>query len=344
MMSSLDLSQRSLWSRHWLKGLPALALFFCACVQQPTSADFVGKAEPKQAAQALETFNQDLALMAAQAAAVPAEYLVGPEDLIEVTLYDIANTDGEPRMVMARVSNSGFITLPYIGKVRAAGFGPLGLEEELRTAYLKFIHDPQITVFVREYRSFRVSVVGNVEQPGVLELRGRKTLLEALALAGGLNDEAGRSIRLSRATPDNVQSVVINLDQLAQSGDLRLNPSLLPGDVINVPKAGTFYVEGMVKQPGAYALLSDTSVSQALATAGGIEETMARSSGTVIYRKDEFGNWSEIPIDLAAIGKGRIPDVPVQPDDVVVVPVSGPKFFVERVLGLVRVGVNAAPF
>jgi polysaccharide export outer membrane protein len=323
---------------------PLLGVLFAGCVQQPSGAALATKAEPQQKARALETFNQDLALMAAQAAAVPAEYSVGPEDLIEVTLYDIANTAGEPRMVMARVSNSGFITLPYIGKVQAAGFGPLGLEEELREAYLKFIHDPQITVFVREYRSFRVSVVGNVKQPGVLELRGRKTLLEALALAGGLSDDAGRSVRLSRATPEDVQSVVINLDQLAQSGDLRLNPSLIPGDVINVPRAGTFYVEGMVKKPGAYALLGDTSVSQALATAGGVEETMARAAGTVIYRKDATGQWGEIPIDLSGIGSGKVPDVPVLADDVVVVPVSGPKFTLERILGLVRVGVNASPF
>jgi polysaccharide export outer membrane protein len=327
--------------------LLAVALLATAvgCVQPPAPAQLASSAQQPISDAELETFNQDIALMAAQAASVPSEYLVGPEDLIEVTLYDIANTDGEPRMVMARVSNSGFITLPYIGKVQAAGFSPLDLEEELRKAYLEFIHDPQITIFVREYRSFRVSVVGNVKQPGVLELRGRKTLLEALALAGGLNDEAGRSIRLSRSGDEGVQSVVINLDQLAQSGDLRLNPSLLPGDVINVPRAGTFYVEGMVKKPGAYPLLSDTSVSQALATAGGVEETLARSSGTVIYRKGEDGQWSEIPIDLAAIGKGKVPDVPVQPDDVVVVPVSGPKFAVERVLGLVRVGVNTAvPF
>lgn len=323
---------------------PLLGVLFAGCVQQPSGAALATKAEPQQKARALETFNQDLALMAAQAAAIPAEYSVGPEDLIEVTLYDIANTAGEPRMVMARVSNSGFITLPYIGKVQAAGFGPLGLEEELREAYLKFIHDPQITVFVREYRSFRVSVVGNVKQPGVLELRGRKTLLEALALAGGLSDDAGRSVRLSRATPEDVQSVVINLDQLAQSGDLRLNPSLIPGDVINVPRAGTFYVEGMVKKPGAYALLGDTSVSQALATAGGVEETMARAAGTVIYRKDATGQWGEIPIDLSGIGSGKVPDVPVLADDVVVVPVSGPKFTLERILGLVRVGVNASPF
>jgi len=228
--------------------------------------------------------------------------------------------------------------------VLAAGFSPLELEEALRRHYLRYIHQPQITVFVREYRSFRVSVVGNVQSPGVLELRGRKTLLEALAMAGGLDKEAGRTVRLSRSSEETVQSVLIDLDQLAESGDVRLNPSLLPGDLINVPRAGIFYVEGMVQKAGAYPLLTPTTVSQALATAGGVKVDLAKSSGTTVYRKTEAGDRQAIEIDLAAIAAGKQQDLPIQPEDVVVVPVSGPKFFMERVLGLVRVGVNATQF
>lgn len=302
-------------------------------------------AETDAKAKEVETFNQDLTAIAAQSATAPSDYRVGPEDLIEVTLYDIEDHAGEPRVIVARVSNSGFITLPYVGKVKADGFGPLELETELRNHYLRYIHEPQITVFIREYRSFRVSVVGNVKSPGVLELRGRKTLLEALAMSGGLTPDAGRSVRLTRVGEEHqVQSLLIDLDQLAESGDARLNPSLLPGDVINVPRAGIFYVEGMVNKAGAYPLLSATTVTQALVTAGGVNTSLSRASGTILYRKLPSGERDAIPIDIDDIQAGKIPDTPVQAEDVIVVPMSGPKFVYTQITGLVRVGVNAVAF
>lgn len=320
------------------------SLLVAGCVVRQPGLEAMRKADADASAQQTVRFNEDLTLLAAQAASAEGEYVIGPEDLIEVTLYDIQDTSGEPRLIAARVSNSGYITLPYVGKVLAQGLGPLELEERLRRDYVRFIHDPQITVFIREYRSFRVSVVGNVKTPGVLELKGRKTLLEALAMAGGLDPEAGRSVRLSRASDDQVQSVLIDLDQLTQNGDVRLNPTLVPGDVITVPRAGIFYVEGMVNKPGAYPLLAETTVSQAIVTAGGLRTELARASGTTIYRKSPSGEREAIEVDIGAITDGKFRDLPIQAEDVVVVPISGPKFFVERVTGLVRVGVNAAMF
>lgn len=324
-------------------GTSLLGGFFLAgCVVRQPGLQEIHKADASAAKAEVEKFNENLSLMAAQTASDAGDYLIGPEDLVEVTLYDIEDTSGEPRIVPARVSNSGYITLPYVGKVKAAGLGPLELEESLRKSYLRFIHQPQITVFIQEYRSFRVSVVGNVKTPGVLELKGRKTLLEALAMAGGLDPEAGRSVRLSRSNDQEVQSVLIDLDKLAESGDPRLNPSLLPGDVVSVPRAGMFYVEGMVNTPGAYPLLNVTTVSQALVTAGGVRIELSRVGGTTVYRKKADGQREAIEVDLNAIEAGKIPDLPILAEDVIVVPISGPKFFVERVTGLVRVGVNAA--
>jgi polysaccharide export outer membrane protein len=319
----------------------ALSMVLGGCIQQPLY-EAVAQADAAATVAQRDTLNQDITLLAAQAAVAPGEYTVGPEDLVEITLYDIEDTSGEPRVIVSRVSNAGYVTLPYVGKVRAAGFSPIALEDELRSAYLEFIRDPQITVFVSEYRSYRVSIVGFVENPGVLELRGRKTLLEALALAGGLNEEAGRSIRLTRSGEGSVQSVLVDLEQLTSEGDVRLNLDLLPGDVINVPRAGIFYVEGMVKKPGAYPLLGETTVSQALATAGGVDVAVARVGGTTLYRKNESGQRLPIPVELSAILEGRKPDFNVLPDDVIVVPLSGPKFFVDRLTGLLRVGVNSS--
>ena len=290
-----------------------------------------------------EELNRQLAVMAAETAAAPeTEYRIGPEDLLEVTLFDIEDEHGEPRIVQSRVSNTGFATFPYVGVVDAAGMTPTEFEDHLREAYTRFIHEPQLTVLVQEYRSYRVSVIGYVKEPGVLELKGRKTLLEGVAMAGGLTDEAGKEIRLTRMTEQGPQTLLIDLDRIARDGDVRLNVDMLPGDVIAVPKAGTFYVEGTVKNPGAYPLLQETTVSQAVATAGGADATLAKSSSTVLYRKSADGERQAIPIDLAALEDGDGEDFKVQQDDVIVVPLSTARLWVDRLtMGILRIGLSA---
>lgn len=298
---------------------------------------------PEVPAHVVETqrLNEQLALLNKQGDA--AEYRVGPEDLLEITLFDIANTNGEPQTVTARVSSGGFVTLPHVGKVVAEGYSPLEFEQHLREKYQRFIHDPQLSVFVKEYRSYQVSVIGYVEDPGVLQLQGRRTLLEALALAGGLTDEAGRTVRFRRQTGDQVITELIDLTRLAVEGDPRLNPILLPDDVIHVPRAGVFYVEGMVNKAGAYPLLQETTVTQAIATAGGPDLNLANVRGTTLYRKLDDGDREGIPINIAAIRKGSEPDLEVQEDDVIVIPVSGPKYVFDKALGLVRLGIGLRP-
>ncbi len=295
---------------------------------------------PDEEARAVQAFNESLALMAARSDSA-GDYRIGPEDLLEVTLFDIEDTQGEPRMIPTRVSNSGFITLPYVGKIQAQGTTPLELEDNLRVAFKQFIHNPQITVFVREYRSYRVSVVGYVNQPGVLELKGRKTLLEALAMAGGVDDAAGRELRVSRQTRARVETILIDLDRLAREGDMTLNLALLPGDVINVPRAGTFFVEGEVLKPGAYPLVEKTTVTQALATAGGPDFKLAKLGGITLFRKGETGEREAIAVDLSAIRDGGAADFLVEKDDVILVPLSGTKYFVDRVMGRLGFGLTA---
>ena len=289
-----------------------------------------------------EEFNRTIALMAGEAATSDAEYVIGPEDLLEVTLFDLENGDGEPRVVDARVATSGYLTLPYVGKVMAGGLTPLQFEEELRTAYRRFIREPQLSVLVKEYKSYTVSVIGYVTTPGVLELRGRRTLLEAVALSGGLAEGAGRSVRLTRATPEGLQTVLVDLDRIAEQGDLTLNLALLPNDVLSVPKAGMFYVEGVVKNPGAYPLLDKTNVSQAVATAGGADRALANMGGTVLYRRLDSGERIAIPINLARLQTTPSEDLAIQAEDVIVVPISGPRMVWDRFTGgILRVGLSA---
>lgn len=288
---------------------------------------------PSEGEKASETLalNHTIALMAGQARAY-GEYRIGSEDLLEIALFDFEPTGGDVRRIPARVSSTGHVTLPSVGKFQAAGRTPQGLEEDLRKAYKRFVHDPQVSVLITEYRSYRVTVVGFVRAPGMFELRGKKTLLEALAMAGGLQDNAGHMVRVSRQAGDEVNTVVIDLEKLTREGDVKLNLELISGDVLNVPEAGSFYVEGMVKSPGPYPLRRRTTVSQAIATAGGPEVHLARLSGITLYRSAEEGRRA-YPVDIAGIRTGETDDIEILEDDIVFVPMSGTKFFVDRFIG-----------
>jgi len=288
-----------------------------------------------------QNLNRQIAVMASRSLS-GGDYHIGPEDVLEVTLYDLEDEQGQPRVIPARVTNTGTVALPYVGSVEAEGKTPQEFEEQLREAYRRFIHDPQLTVFIREYRSFQVSVIGYVKTPGVVDLRGRKSLLEVLAMSGGLTDDAGKNVRITRITPEGSQMLLVDLDRLANEGDVTLNVDLQPGDVVSVPKAGTFYVEGVVKKPGAYPLLQKMTVSQAIATAGGADETFAKPDATTLYRKTAEGERVAIPVSLDGLRDGTIEDIAIREDDVIVVPLSSSKFWIDRFTrGLFHIGLTA---
>src|SRR5690606_28974713 len=112
----------------------------------------------------------------------PTDYLIGPEDLLEITIFNIP--EGEvgvtPRRTEVRVSQEGKISLPLLGDVYVTGLTPAGLEQELQKRYDQYIHKPQLGVYIREYRSQQVSVMGAVRNPGVFQLTGPKTLIDLL--------------------------------------------------------------------------------------------------------------------------------------------------------------------
>jgi polysaccharide export outer membrane protein len=161
-------------------------------------------------------------------------------------------------------------------------------------------------------------------------------------MTGGLTDVASKSVRLTRKTADKAESVLIDLDAIAEGLNPEANMILMPGDVVSVPKAGMFYVEGIVKNPGAYPLLDETTVSEAVATAGGADRTLANPSRTLLYRKREDGKREAIAINLASLESGGTQDFYVQENDVIVVPISGPALFFDRVTaGILRIGFNS---
>jgi polysaccharide export outer membrane protein len=321
-----------------LLALTALLATAAACSSKPK---YVEPPDIDEALTSNKELNQQLNVLASRTFD-SNDYRIGPEDMLELTLFDLENTQGDPRVVRARVSNSGMVALPYVGTVEAAGLSPQEFEARLRESYRRYIHDPQLTIFIREYRSFRVSIIGYVNTPGVIDLRGRKTLVEVIAMAGGLTDEAGKNVRVTRNGSEGAQMLLVDLDRLADEGDVSLNIELEPGDVVTVPKAGTFYVEGVVKKPGAYPLLQKMTVSQAIATAGGADDSLAKLSATTLYRKTAQGERVAIPVNLDGLRDGTAEDLALREDDVIIVPLSGTKFWVDRLTrGLLHVGLTA---
>jgi polysaccharide export outer membrane protein len=292
-----------------------------------------------------------------QSSASSSDYQVGPEDLLEITLFNIpeaALTERHltPRTQTVRVSHRGQISLPLVGEIAVLGLTVSGLEEKLREHYDKYIHNPQISVLVKEFRQ-RVSIIGAVQKPGVFELLGPKSVIDMLALAGGVTERAGNQVHVYRQdNHGDRQSIVIDLMMLANSTGVSadaknavvLNAPLQSGDVVNVPQAGTFFVDGAVGKPGSYALARNYTLSQALAVAGGVNTELADYGGVTINRRQGASKMEIIPTDLDMVMAGKTEDPQIQPDDVILVPMSSFKYFVKRFVGTIVSGVSIGSF
>ncbi len=279
--------------------------------------------------------------------ASPSTYQIGPEDLLEITLFNIPEADGKitPRTVTARVSHQGQISLPVVGEIKVQGLSISGVEKTVRDAYDKYIYNPQVGVLVKEYRQ-RVSIIGAVQKPGVVELTGPKTILDVLAMVGGITDKAGSQVHIYRKGDKGQETHVLDLAVLANSVGLinasnvgSVNMPVQAGDMINVPEGGMFFVDGAVRKPGSYPLGPRFSLTQALATAGGVDVELS-SNDISILRRQGPGEVKTIALNLNDVVSGSTPDPQIQPDDVIIVPTSTIKYFVKRFVGEIFSGVS----
>ncbi|MCX6545015.1 MAG: polysaccharide export protein [Acidobacteria bacterium] len=217
----------------------------------------------------------------AGAAQGKGSYVIGPQDVLSITVWDQADMSGK-----FTVETDGSFTFPLIGRIAAAGLTLRELETALRKRLADgYFKSPQVSVAVEQYRSQRIFVIGEVRSPGAYQLTGDMTLIEALARAGSTTVDAAGEAVISRPpagkaatapvmpNPDaGVEVIRVNIRDL-QSGQLSQNVALRDGDTIYVPRAETIYVFGQVKSPGAYPLRTmDTTVLQALSLAGGITD------------------------------------------------------------------------
>jgi polysaccharide export outer membrane protein len=157
-------------------------------------------------------------------------YRIGPEDVLDISVWK--NTELTRR---TQVRPDGMISLPLVNDVQAAGLTPTELRDVLTTKWQDYMPSPQVAVTVAEVRSFKVSVLGEVAFAGRHTLQSRATVLDALALSGGLKDFAARSrIVVLRPTDQGVQRIPFNYTEV-MDGDGAQNIFLRPGDIVLVP-------------------------------------------------------------------------------------------------------------
>jgi polysaccharide export outer membrane protein len=302
----------------------------------------------------VDEINKALSTASHQSTNSSRDYRIGPEDLVQITIYNIPEQEARvtPRSTTLRVSQDGVIVVPLLGDMEVRGKTTGDLERELTKRYAKFIRNPQIGVQVTEFRQ-RVSVMGAVQKPGVFDLTGPRTVVDALALAGGVSEKAGNQVHVYRQDAKGErQSIVIDLMMLANSGGqiagpngpASINMALQAGDVINVPAAGMFFVDGAVGNRGSYPLGRSYTLTQALATAGGVNPELADYDSITINRRITPEKLEVIPVDWEGIIAGKAVDPQIQPDDVILVPMSGFKYFVKRFVGTIISGPSMPGF
>ena len=267
------------------------------------------------------------------APASSTSYVLGPEDQITVRVFAADDIPDKP----VQIDNDGSVTLPMIGQVHAAGLTVEQLQANLVTAYKKYFKDPQVTVQVNDFRSQPVSVAGNVNTPGVVQLKGNRNLMEVLGQAGGLRADAGDNVLITRnlsegpipvagafTDPTGKYSVAhIDVRAVMSGKDPEGNIMIKPHDVITVARARMVYVLGNVTRPGGYVMTDNEtmSVTQAIAVAGGWDKT-ARLSQAKVLRSDGGPERESIPLDVKKIMENKSPDVQLKPDDILYVPNS----------------------
>ncbi len=249
-----------------------------------------------------------------------SDYRIGRQDLLEISVFDLDELNQ-----VVRVAEDGSITMPLLGRMQIAGLTKTELEELIaRLLEEKYVRDPQVTVFIKEYESKKVAVSGAVKKPGTYEMLGPKTLLEMISLAGGLDTDLGNEIYIFRpGENDTTRRLPIDLRKLVYAADPALNLQVYPGDIIYVPTVEKvrIFVSGAVHNPDLYEVprSEPVTVLKAVTLAGGTTDRAAEKR-VIIYRTDETGERRQILVNLRLIKKGKADDPVLQKDDLVLVP------------------------
>jgi polysaccharide biosynthesis/export protein len=264
-------------------------------------------------------------------------YVLGAEDQIIIRAFQAEEITDKP----VEIAGDGYISLAMVGRVHAAGLTITELEAELTKRLAKYLEHPQVTVLVSDYRSQPISVIGAVKNPGVIQLRGRKTLVEVIALAGGLLAEAGNTATITRDASNGpiplanavnepagkISIARLNIRKVMDAQAPEDNIVIQPNDVLAIPRAQMVYVVGEIQKPGGYLLNERDTVSvlQALSLAGGFTANAAPKKAKILREQAGNSGRVEVMTNLRTILAGKSPDIALHADDILFVPDSLPK-------------------
>jgi protein involved in polysaccharide export with SLBB domain/GT2 family glycosyltransferase len=226
---------------------------------------------------------------------VPDEYLIGPGDVMSIIVR------GRPDVSLEEVTVSpdGKISMPRVGIVEVRDQTVDWLTAFLTEKLSAFYSGPDVSVLVKEYHNNKVFVLGRVDHPGLVNFKGTGTLLEAIALAGGMSTVAQNSF-LSQAVIFRGKEMVIwvDLTELLNNGNMALNAKLKNNDLVYIPESHDelAYVMGEVANPGAIKLTSELSLLDAIMMSGGPTVNGKLARVYLIRFKDKKGHVQEIDL------------------------------------------------
>ncbi len=283
---------------------------------------------------------------------VDQRYRIGAGDVLDIRILNRPHLSREA----VRVEGSGMIRMPLIEtEIQAACQTEGELAKEIARRYLKFYRNPQVDVFIKEYRSKQVAVIGAVNEQGRFQLQRRVRLLELLTYAKGPSERAGQTVHIVHSTPALAcEKAASDRDDIASAystfrlsdtlrGDLAANPYLESGDIITLPEADQVYVVGNVFHPRSIPLKEPITVSRAIAMAGGLRQDSKKDKVRVVRQEPDGQTKKEIVIDLAAIERKHAEDLALMPNDIVDVPTSAGKNLLRSLLGSVAPTVSQLP-
>jgi polysaccharide export outer membrane protein len=241
---------------------------------------------------------------------------IGPGDDLDISVFGLPELSEH-----VRVADSGDVSMPLIGNLHFAGLSSDQAQALIERCLADghFVNNPQVSVYVREYTTEGISLMGEVNKPGVYSALGAHRLVDLIQTAGGFTDKAGRAVTVAhRDDPKHPISLTLSTDPAKTAEN---NIDLLPGDTVVVSKAGIIYVVGEVNRPGGFVMEGNKiTASQVLAMAAGPTSTAALNRTKMIRRTPE--GLKDIPLPLKKLLEAKIPDVQLQADDIIWVPSS----------------------
>ena len=266
-------------------------------------------------------------------------YRIGPGDVLDIRIFNRANLSRDA----VRVEGNGMIRMPLIdGEIQAACKTEGELAKEIAGKYTRFYRNPQVDVFIKEYRSKQVAIIGAVNEQSRFELQRRVRLLDLLSYAKGPTAKAGQTINIVHSAQGSIcrsgsndAGEAFSSYRLSDTlrGDPKANPYLEAGDTVTLPDADQIYVVGNVYLPLTIPLKEPITLSRAVAMAGGVKQDSKKDKIRIVRQEPGSSARREIVVDLSAIEKKRAEDIALMPNDIIEVQTSSGKALLRSLIG-----------